>query len=340
MMTSSAPSSSRRWALGILATIAGGAGVLSTGVLDRSGMDAGDRTSRGRHDATLAASSVDGPDPREDYCTIERGLSSRIGVAAGEQVRVAVDRPSTDVQYREKLFTVVDVTDAAAETVGVEEPALSEIGASDGADGSVLARAPHHTFDARERANASDEYVEQVLNRDRSVAAGTAVLAPHGGFVEYNTGRQARHAAQSYDLVGWACYGFNEGGGAYDRWHVTSTELDPASFPALGTIADVGFDRALAFHGTSSGAVLVGGLAEDARDRVASKLRSAFTSAGSDVPVTVTTEGEQAAQDSDNLVNWITADGSSGVQIEQPFRIREDHHLLTAETAVEAMLER
>jgi hypothetical protein len=46
------------------------------------------------------------------------------------------------------------------------------------------------------------------------------------------------------------CKGFgDETKGASDRWHITSTDLHPASFPLLGSIMSRRFFYGVAFHG-------------------------------------------------------------------------------------------
>lgn len=339
-MADLAPSwSSRRWLLATAGAVVAGTGLRASGLLQT----AQDQSSRSqtikRHDATLAAIDVSGIYPAADYCTVERGLASRLGVSAGQQVRVAVDEPAADVPFQEKCFTVAEVVETDGNVVAAEADELAEFGAQDGANGSISAQVPHPEYGTREAAWANDEFVERLVGGERAVDAGLVALAPHGGFVEVNTGRQAVHVAESYDAVGWACFGFNGDTGAYDRWHVTTTALSSASFPELRSIANVGFDAALSFHGTSGDAVSVGGLGADARDRVASRLQTAYDEAGVDVQVGVVTDGDLAGQNQNNVVNWITDDGESGVQLELPYRIRSDHHVLTAKAAAEAMLE-
>lgn len=331
--------SSRRWLLATAGAVVAGTGLRASGLLQSSQDSSAASATIQRRDATLVAADVSGVYPAADYCTVERGLATRLGVEAGQQVRVAVDDPAPEESFQERLFTVAEVVETDGNVVAAEADELAEFGAQDGADGSISAQVPHPEYGTREAAWANDEFVERLVGGERAVDAGLVALAPHGGYVEVNTGRQAAHVADNYDAVGWACFGFNGDTGAYDRWHVTTTALSPASFPELRAIANVGFEAALAFHGTSGDAVSVGGLGADARDRVASRLQAAYDDAGVDVQVEVVTEGDLAGQNPNNVVNWITDDGESGVQLELPYRIRSDHHVLTAEAAAEAMLE-
>lgn len=331
--------SSRRWLLVAAGAVAAGTGARASGLLQSSGESSSRSAIVERHDATLVAADVSGVYPAADYCRVERGLASRLDVAAGEQVRIAVDEPAEDAQFQEKCFTVAEVVERDGATVTAEADELAEFGAADGVDGSISAQVPHPEYHTREKAWANDEFVERLVAGERAVDGGLVALAPHGGYIEVNTGRQAVHVAKNYDAVGWACFGYNGDAGAYDRWHVTTPALSPASFPKLDSVANVGFDAALSFHGTSGDVVNVGGLGADARGRVADWLRTAYDEANVDVQVEVVTDGDLAGQNPNNVVNWITDHGASSVQLELPYRIRTDHHVVTAEAAAEAMLE-
>src|SRR5215475_5375525 len=81
------------------------------------------------------------------------------------------------------------------------------------------------------------------------------VIAPHGGMIEQHTDEQATEVISQLRTAGfpaslWMCKGFgDETKGASDRWHITSTDLHPASFPLLGSIMSRRFFYGVAFHG-------------------------------------------------------------------------------------------
>ncbi|MCX4247794.1 hypothetical protein [Paraliomyxa miuraensis] len=80
--------------------------------------------------------------------------------------------------------------------------------------------------------------------------------------IELHTHKQAERITTTLAAKGvssWICKGYRQGGGAYARWHITSTDLSPNSFPGLDAIATRGFAYAVSFHGMSSEGVLVGG---------------------------------------------------------------------------------
>jgi phage replication-related protein YjqB (UPF0714/DUF867 family) len=67
------------------------------------------------------------------------------------------------------------------------------------------------------------------------------VIAPHGGEIEENTDKQAEYVWSRFSPDGislWTCKGFSSEGSsdAFERWHITSTEISEKSFPKLNTI--------------------------------------------------------------------------------------------------------
>ena len=64
-------------------------------------------------------------------------------------------------------------------------------------------------------------------------AGELVVLAPHGGDIEPHTDDQAELVAAATGCSSWRCKGWRPGGGAHERWHITSTDIDPGSFPLL-----------------------------------------------------------------------------------------------------------
>jgi phage replication-related protein YjqB (UPF0714/DUF867 family) len=115
----------------------------------------------------------------------------------------------------------------------------------------------------------------------------------------------------------WRCKGFKDGGGAFERWHITSTDLHEESFPLLKKIICRGFTHAVAFHGFSEADVLIGGLAPLAlKQEIEAAIEDAL--AGSGIPVRIAGPSDNFGGDSPkNIVNRLTAGGANGVQIEQ-----------------------
>jgi hypothetical protein len=82
-----------------------------------------------------------------------------------------------------------------------------------------------------------------------------AVIAPHGGKIEEHTDEQVAAVFTQLRTAGfsastWACKGFGDATkGASDRWHITSDDIHPASFPLLGSLMSRRFFYGVAFHG-------------------------------------------------------------------------------------------
>jgi phage replication-related protein YjqB (UPF0714/DUF867 family) len=81
------------------------------------------------------------------------------------------------------------------------------------------------------------------------------VIAPHGGMIEEHTDEQTAAVVTQLRTVGfpasmWVCKGFGDATkGASDRWHITSDDIHPASFPLLGSLMSRRFFYGVAFHG-------------------------------------------------------------------------------------------
>ena len=64
-------------------------------------------------------------------------------------------------------------------------------------------------------------------------------IAPHGGEIERHTDEQAEQAvreltAACFPASSWLCKGDGDKDkGAFDRWHITSEDIQPACFPLL-----------------------------------------------------------------------------------------------------------
>jgi len=171
------------------------------------------------------------------------------------------------------------------------------------------------------QAKAAGELVERLV--DDGSNTGLVVIAPHGGGIETNTDVQAETLTTALACSSWICKGWRVGGGAYERWHITSTKLSPNSFPALGQIANRGFAYCVAFHGMSSGGVLIGG---GAPLELKHMVRSAIVAAIGDSTIAVTVASPvdlYNADSPDNVVNWLSAGGVGGLQIEQNLTVRQ-----------------
>jgi phage replication-related protein YjqB (UPF0714/DUF867 family) len=213
----------------------------------------------------------------------------------------------------------------------------NRLGTSSEFAAALHSQGPHPTFNDAE-AEANSEFVERL--DDDGVHTGLIVIAPHGGDIERRTDQQAERVASRLKTKGvssWRCKGFKEGGGASDRWHITSTDIHEASFPRLNSVIPRGFTYAVAFHGFDeppTDVLIGGGAPESLKQEIKTTINGAL--AGSGMRVRIASPDEGYGGDSpQNIVNRLTAGGGNGIQIEQSLRARTNHWAKIADAVAE-----
>ncbi len=251
-------------------------------------------------------------------------------VAVGDQVRII----RNDSEYA--LYTVGELRNADdPDQVRVGLQGRLRLGTSKAFSGTLrIPVVAEGLTDAQ--AEAANEFVERLV--DDGSNTRLIVFAPHGGAIELYTDLQAEHVRASLAGLGtsaWICKGWKAGGGAHERWHITSTAISPRSFPQLATIASRGFAHAVSFHGMSTGGgVLIGG---NAPLELKLQIRHAIAAALDDSKISVTVAAAMDHYDGDspdNIVNWMTVGGTGGVQIEQDIDVRTDYWQQVADAVV------
>jgi phage replication-related protein YjqB (UPF0714/DUF867 family) len=255
---------------------------------------------------------------RGEHCSLDPERLESIGLVPGSQIRVK----RADDQFA--LYTISETRQEPNDTtVRMALQGRQRLATADEFEATIDTQVPHPTFSDVEAVENS-EFVERL--DDHHEHGQLVAIAPHGGAIERHTDEQAERVAA---LLGcerasvWRCRGFKLGGGAFERWHITSTDIQPASFPLLKKISGRGFAHAIAFHGFSEADVLIGGGAPLAlKEEIGNAVERAL--AGSGIRVRIATESENYDGDSpDNIVNRLTAGGAHGVQIEQSIEARE-----------------
>ena len=256
---------------------------------------------------------------RSEHCSLDPERLASIGRVPGSQIRVI----RTAGQLA--LYTVSETRQEPIDTtVRMAFAARQRLEIADEFDAAIEARVPHPTF-SDDDAEANSEFVERL--DDHHYQQVLVAIAPHGGAIERRTDEQAERvgAILGCDRASvWRCKGFRTGGGAFERWHITSTDIHEASFPLLQRIRFRGFAHAVAFHGFSESDVLIGGAAPlPLKQAIAAALDRVL--AGSGIPVRIAASSENYDGDSaSNIVNRLTVGGANGVQIEQSLEARED----------------
>lgn len=179
-------------------------------------------------------------------------------------------------------------------------------------------------------------------------------LAPHGGEIEPGTDEQAIAArgVLSQSSYAWYSLGWRKAKGAYDHWHITSTDISRYSFPELDKIGPKannlfnGFTWAVAFHGMSPKlkpyTIYIGGTpdTECARVHVRDALANLMAGEGVnnvEVEITENVNTPLKGASARNIVNWMSLNGQRGIQLEQTKDVRDDYGTAVA-TTVAAML--
>ena len=193
---------------------------------------------------------------KEEELSIDTQLSQYLSL--GDQCRIVRDDGSL------ALYTVGEVRgEPGNDRIRMGRQARSRLGTTDTFTAKLQTTAVSVGLSIAD-AQAMDEYAEFLT--DDGVSTSLVAVAPHGGWIEVHTDSQAELVQSLLAGKGasaWICRGYRSGGGAFNRWHITSTALSRNSFPGLDAIADRGFAYAVSFHGMSYEGVLVGGAAPD-----------------------------------------------------------------------------
>jgi aromatic ring-cleaving dioxygenase len=241
-----------------------------------------------------------------NYCSLRSDVAAELECEAGQQLRLhPVGEPDRAAAYTiHEIHTgtpAVRIAKAGRERVGAAGPFEAVIDTTVPRSGKMLYSQIWERDDVWE--GLWDEGQDHLI-----------VCAPHG-YIESNTAQAAgivrKHLGPDR-ASGWFVRAFGED--AFDRWHITSTELSPAAYPGLSVVANRGFSHALSFHVHNESEIEVGGRASQAfRDRVAARIHEVI-----DRKREVVTDYEQMkhrGNSEENLVNWLT-DNNDGVQIE------------------------
>lgn len=172
-----------------------------------------------------------------------------------------------------------------------------------------------------EQARAQSECIEIV--EGGAAQARLFLQAPHGGTVEVECDdivRAVQGNLGDNQAVSWSCIGYRQGGGSYDRWHITSTAIQPVSYAGLASVATRSYEYALSVHGHSGNDILIGGRGDQ---QLKAALQSAFDRANLGFPIRILTPGEPlSGTATTNIVNRWSA---NGIQLELPFDLRVNH---------------
>ncbi len=189
-----------------------------------------------------------------ERCSADPGMLETIGRSVGQQVRIKRKDDSRFVA----LYTVKQANPGAdlrdhgrANVVRAGEAGRERLGTT----GQIQAIVQARVIDTAPQPGESEAVRFFELANDDGKQSYFIAIAPHGGQIERHTDEQAVEAVRQVCAAGfpgslWLCKGYGDGAkGASDRWHITSTDLQPACFPLLQSVMSRQFCYAVAFHG-------------------------------------------------------------------------------------------
>jgi phage replication-related protein YjqB (UPF0714/DUF867 family) len=271
-----------------------------------------------------------------EHCSLGSDQLAAIGRDVGQQVRIVRDRDNYAIYTVKKQESqdgnIVRLTPKGLKKLGVRTGPIEAIVESKVPDESCLNNAPCISDTQAKRMN---EFIERL--DDDGTNTSLVIIAPHGGAIEVHSDTVAEKTRRHLSSLGktvsyWRCKGWKEGGGAYERWHITSTDINEASFPLLNTILKRPFKYAISFHGFDKSEraaskqyvdIWIGGLANRSlKDELRDLIKSA-------TGLTVKVSGELGEDDpfsatsESNIVNRLVKN-SNGIQIEMAEKVRSN----------------
>ena len=278
--------------------------------------------------------------PIREHCSAHHSQINTIGRNKGQQVRIERYAPDGVTPEDYALYTVVDLHNEDPDIVflGFREPESEKHDLRDrlGLSGATAFRGKINS----QVTDPTDdgEFVERLTDNGRHI--GLIAIAPHGGDIERHTDEQSDRVGKqlaSKCVSVWLCKGFKQGGGAFDRWHITSTDISEESFPKLKTVIGRHFEYAVAFHGWSEDSICIGGSAPPA---LKLEIKTAVEGAvsGSGIVVATSEEGTCPGafngDDPENIVNRL---GAIGIQLEQSKEARERFGIQIADAVADVL---
>lgn len=252
-------------------------------------------------------------------CSISGDIAELVGL--GEQIRIC--RNNQDCA----AYTVTEIREGdGSDQVRLGKSGRERLGTSATGFDAILRPVLATKQLSDKSAKSASEFIESI--EDSGNHQGLLVMAPHGGGIEINTDRQARRVTDllsGSDVSSWCCKGWKNGGGSWDRWHITSTMISPKSFPGLAKVTKRDYAYAVAFHGMKDSGVLIGGRGpQQLKDLLRQQIKAAL--GGNAGPVTIASKNsDKGGRSLSNVCNWVTAGGSGGIQIEQSSKVRDKY---------------
>ena len=275
----------------------------------------------------MSITIADTPLMNDQYCTIPNEYSE---IHVGDQVRITVGDDSAlfTVRWKSAERGIIRLNGQHRLGISPDSPII------DGFIQGPFVVATGNIIDSQARLRS--EFIERAY--DDGIHDGFICIAPHGGDIDLKTDLQAERVHNALEGTSmWMCKGFSKGGGAFKKWHVTSNDISPNSYPALKRIVHSKrkFTRCVSFHGMAEGGVLIGG---QAPLELKLALQKAIKDKIGDDTVNVRLATWQDCCNGlshRNIVNWLTKEGRGGIQIEQDRKVRVKYWTCVADAVID-----
>jgi phage replication-related protein YjqB (UPF0714/DUF867 family) len=282
----------------------------------------------------------------KEHCRANRDQIEKIEIHRDEQVRIEFQTADGTISA---VYTVSTFHNDEEDLVflGEKIQALLEncqkISNTHTCKGEVKAQVTIEGLNDYE-AEKEGEFIEYLSDNGQNHKL--VVIAPHGGEIEPWTDKQARYAANQFSSEHaslWTCKGFGKGGNnAYERWHITSTEISQKSFPKLNTIFGRTFEYSIAFHGWTKDFICVGGSKQSTENGLIREIKDAIKNtlianeSSIDVKDSECPECQEEFNGNslDNIVNRL---GTNGIQIEQCLEARKQYYTYIAKAVADVI---
>ena len=268
----------------------------------------------------------------KEHCMANRVQIEKIGRHVDEQVRIEFHTAKGTISA---IYTVSVFHNDDADLVLLGRKIKNQLQncqlSNNECRGEVISQIMIEDHDDDKEAEKRGELIEH-LNHDGQNHK-LVVIAPHGGEIEKWTDNEAEYVGNHFssELVSlWVCKGFSskDDDDAFERWHITATDISEKSFPGLNTIFGPKFEYSIAFHGWDEDFICVGGNTASAKDGLIGEIKDAIKNAliargcNIDVKDSDCPEGFNG-NNPKNIVNRL---GIKGIQIEQCMEARKKYH--------------
>jgi phage replication-related protein YjqB (UPF0714/DUF867 family) len=261
-----------------------------------------------------------------ERCSADPVKLESIGRSIGQQIRITRSDSSNFVA----VYTVKQANPDAdlgdpkqANVVRTGKTGRERLGTTDGMAAIVQAKVVDDA--PRPGAFSFVEYADDDGKQGYFIA-----IAPHGGEIEKRTDEQAKQAvteltAACFPASSWLCEGDGDREkGAFDRWHITSEDIQPACFPLLEPLVSRTFCYGVAFHGfereKDEADIYIGGAASPLLKLA---IQKALIALKLPIKVKISTRYDKPKFQGFSEKNIINRLATSGIQLEQSVKARE-----------------